>query len=265
MSRQFVFWDTNTDPCLWYWTWIKERERRRKNSSPLSVTGWLWHILDKNLMARELLMFHRWLYSSRPGCPHLSLPTLKHLLSRQGRCIGTQTNSDYTCCTVIFPSSVSSLFPSPLWSILHSNKSVLEPSFTFKILMFWRKVLQVIIKLLLIFSYSFEDFPKILVARPQRSFPKWSFSWFHDCRIALLFTVLSTFWIHSYLVQQKDRFPQQWKSSTRARSSRSYSVGNPKAKRFLLMKSKVYSKNYTNFCKATWWTVTIIYKGFFMQ
>lgn len=48
VSRQFVFWDTNIDPCLWCGTCSKEGERRwRKNSSPLSVTGLLWCLLER--------------------------------------------------------------------------------------------------------------------------------------------------------------------------------------------------------------------------
>lgn len=83
VSRQFVFWDTNIDPCLWCGTWTKEGERRsRKNSSPLSVTGLLWCLLEKkNLWQVNFLC--SLLDSTTPDqdCPDLNFPTLKHLLS----------------------------------------------------------------------------------------------------------------------------------------------------------------------------------------
>jgi len=145
-SRQFVFWDTDIDPWLWHGTWSKERERgRRKNSSPLSIMGLLWLLLEKSLVTSKIPMFPPWLCNSRPGLSTHQLsnteaPSLQ-LQSWQSCCMGSQTNKYYTYCTVVFPWS---LFPSLLWSTLHSEKSVLEWSFTFKIFMFWRKVLQVI-------------------------------------------------------------------------------------------------------------------------
>lgn len=60
------------------------------------------------------------------------------------------------------------LFISPLTYSLLKPKTGLEKSSTFDILMFYRKVVQAISKLILIFIYSFEDIPKPSVTKPQQ-------------------------------------------------------------------------------------------------
>lgn len=145
VSRLFGFWDTNINPCLWYGTWNKEGERRRKkNSFPLLVTGSLWCLLEKDLMASKLPMLLPWFWSSRARLPthqpsSTEAPSLQ-LQSWQSCCTGSETNKYYTYCTLIFPASASCLFPSLLWSILHPQKSGLEWSYTFIISKFQRKL-----------------------------------------------------------------------------------------------------------------------------